>query len=180
MKRALIIIAQAGYQDVELDGTRKGLEEAGFTPVICSQEAGACTGKLGGHEHALIALADVDLTDYNRIIFIGGPGAAALADDNDAQTLAYKAAQKGLPLGAICIAPTILAKANVLSGKKATVWDQDGEQIALLEESGAIYTGDKVTIDGHIVTANGPDAAEEFGRIMASEGLEENERSVSI
>ncbi|MEK7136703.1 MAG: DJ-1/PfpI family protein, partial [Patescibacteria group bacterium] len=79
-------------------------------------------------------------------------------------------------LGAICIAPTILARAGVLRGKKATVWDPStgSGQVALptpsqvLRECGAQYTGEAVTVDGKIVTANGPAAAEEFGRRLAS------------
>jgi protease I len=61
-----------------------------------------------------------------------------------------------------------LAKARVLEGRKATVWDSGGEQAALLEKYGAEYTGDTVTVDGLIVTANGPAAAEEFGRTLAA------------
>jgi protease I len=71
-------------------------------------------------------------------------------------------------LGAICIAPTILAKAGVLKGKQATVWDAKGEQIAILKAAGARYTGNEVTVDALLVTGNGPNAAEEFGRTFAT------------
>ena len=73
-----------------------------------------------------------------------------------------------IPLGAICIAPTILAAAGVLAGKKATVWDSEGEQITFLKQCGAEYSGESVTRDGLIVTGNGPKAAEEFGRMFAA------------
>lgn len=43
-----------------------------------------------------------------------------------------------------------------------------GKQAQLLEECGAIYTGKPVTVDGDIVTANGPGAAEEIGKIFAA------------
>lgn len=172
MKRALVVIAQDGYQDHELDKTKAALEQADFTAVLCSKEAGACVGKLGGSQHALIAMKDVNVDDYSRIAFIGGPGAVDLASDGDALNLAYKAVQAGVPLGAICIAPTILAKAKVLVGKKATVWDNNGEQVAVLEQNGAVYTGENVTVDGKIVTANGPEAAEEFGQTLASANLD--------
>lgn len=163
MKPALLVIAQNGYQDHELAGTRTGLESAGFSIVLASTAAGECHGKLGGVENATLAMRDVDVTDYDRIGFIGGPGAAALASDPDALRIANDAARASMPLGAICIAPTILAKARVLEGKKATVWNEDDQQAALLEQYGATYTGDTVTVDGLIVTGNGPAAAEEFG-----------------
>lgn len=170
MTPALIIIAQKGYQDKELAGTRKELEEAGFNVTLASTEAGTCSGKLGGTETAKIALRDVVVPRFHRIVFIGGPGAHELAADVDALNVARAAVKAQIPLGAICIAPTILAAAGVLQGKKATVWD-DGErtQIKFLEEHGATYSGEVVTVDGLIVTGNGPEAAEEFGRVLAGQ-----------
>lgn len=168
MKSALLIIAQQGYQDRELNGTRQGLQEAGFEVILASTEAGPCHGKLGGTEAAAVALRDVRVSDYDRVAFIGGPGAHALKDDPDALKIAREAAASGRPFGAICIAPEVLAAAGVLRGKKATVWDSGGEQRAFLEEHGAIYTGEPVTVDGLLVTANGPEAAAEFGKVFAS------------
>lgn len=171
MPNALVVIAQEGYQDTELDGTRTGLTEAGFAVVLCSKEKGVCRGKLGGTEEAAVAMRDIEVENYDRIVFIGGPGAGEYASDSDALHLAQEAKRAGMPLGAICIAPIILAKAHVLQGKQATVWDSRGEQAAILEQYGASYTGEPVTVDGNIVTANGPDAAIDFGKAMASRSL---------
>jgi len=168
MLKALVVIAQDGYQDKELEGTRNSLLAADFEVILASKEVGTCKGSLGGIEEATVAMRDADVSDYDRVAFIGGPGAGAMASDPDALHLAQETARAGKPLGAICIAPTILAKARVLSGKKATVWDSGGEQAALLEKYGAEYTGELVTVDGLIVTANGPLAAEEFGKTLAS------------
>lgn len=167
MKKALIIIAQSGYQDIEYAGTRKSLEDAGFEIVIGAKDEGPCSGSMGGTEDATVAMRDVTVTDYDAIAFIGGPGAALLASDADALKVANDAYRADMPLGAICIAPTILAKAQVLSGKRATVWNEDGLQQQILETYGAEYTGEAVTIDGNIVTGNGPKAAEEFGHALS-------------
>ncbi len=168
MKTALVIIAQTGYQDKELDGTVKGLTNAGFDIVIASTEVGPCTGKFGGTTEATVTLRDAIAADYDRIAFIGGPGAHALVDNIDAYRIAREAVDMHMPLGAICIAPTILAAAGVLRTKKATVWDDGhGTQIEQIRRGGATYTGESVTIDGKIITGNGPDAAEEFGEKLA-------------
>ena len=168
MPKALLIIAQQGFQDVEYAGTRKGLEAAGLAIVVASKERGPCTGKFGGTVTADIAMRDVKVGDYDRIGFIGGPGAAALASDGDALNIAVETYRSEIPLGAICIAPTILAKAEVLEGKRATVWNEDGKQAAVLEEYDAEFTDENVTVDGLVVTANGPEAAEEFGKALAA------------
>ena len=165
--RALVIIAQEGFQDKELEGTRNGLLAAGFEVVLASTEAGSCVGKFGSTEQAQIALKNVDVSKYDRIAYIGGPGAGKLKDDQDAKRIAVETVEAGKPLGAICIAPTILAAAGGLKGKKATVWDENGEQKRFLTKHGATYTGEPVTVDGLIVTGNGPEAAEEFGKAMA-------------
>ena len=167
MKKVLLVIALKGYQDVELNGTRKELESLGFEIVIASTEAGECIGKFGGRETASIALRNVNVDDYDRIAFIGGPGAHYLIDDIYAKATAMLAVEHGIPLGAICIAPLILANAGLLEGKNATCWDKDGKQFVFLEKNGAIVDHfDPVVVDGTIVTANGPEAAEEFGRVF--------------
>lgn len=169
MKRtALLIIAQKGFQDVELQGTRDGLIAAGFQVVLSSTEVGECTGKFGGQENAELTLAEVDVADYDRIGFIGGPGAANLWQNADAKRIAQDTVEAGKPLGAICIAPKILAAAEVLTGKKATVWNEDGDQAGFMALHDIEFTGEPVTVDGKIVTGNGPGAAVEFGRVFAS------------
>ncbi len=171
MTKALIIIAKDGFQDLELRGVRNALLAAGFDVVLSSMDIGTCEGKFGSNERSEIALRDVVVTDYDRIVFIGGPGAERLVGDIDVERVVHDTVEAGLPLGAICLAPTILAEAGVLDGKKATVWD-DGErtQIEILERNGATYTGESVATDGCVMTANGPEAAEEFGAAFATLG----------
>ena len=169
MKRALVILAHEGYQDREYVGARKGLEEAGFTITVGSTELGMCMGRFGGTEQAGVALRDVLIEEYDCVAFIGGPGAVLLKEDPEALRIAHETARAQKPLGAICIAPLILARAQVLEGHRATVWDGgDKEQITELERYGAIFSGESVTVDGGIVTGDGPDAAEEFGKTLGS------------
>jgi len=54
-----------------------------------------------------------------------------------------------------------------LDGKRATVFDTT--YASVLEGAGVTYTGESVTVDGNIITANGPAAAEEFARTIARE-----------
>lgn len=167
MKKALIVIAQEGYQDVELQGTRDGLTRAKLEIVLCSKEAKTCSGKFGGREEAAVAMRSVDPSEYDRFAFIGGPGAGQLRDDPEALALAQSVTATGKPVGAICIAPTILAAAGVLKGKKATVWNNDDKQGVYIEAFGATYVPEHVVLDGQLVTADGPEAAGEFGNVLA-------------
>ena len=166
--KVLVIIAPQGYQDHEFDGTCSGLRRAGFEIVVGSSNKGECHGKFGGVVQAGIALRDVKVQHYDRVAFIGGPGAKAYDADSDALRIARDTTIAMKPLGAICIAPRILAAAGVLQGRRATVWNDDGTQGKFLEQHGAQYVPESLVVDGLIVTADGPSVAEEFGRALAS------------
>ncbi|MDD5086856.1 MAG: DJ-1/PfpI family protein, partial [Candidatus Nanoarchaeia archaeon] len=74
--------------------------------------------------------------------------------------------ESGKITAAICIAPVILANAGVLDGKKATVFPSGKDDIMV---RGADYTGEQVTQDGKVITANGPAAARSFGEAIVKE-----------
>jgi len=166
-KKALLIIAQKDYQDREYERTRAVLERGGMEVTVASGGGGTCTGRFGGSVQNTLLLGQVKVEDFDVIAFIGGGGAEAYVHHPEALRIANEAARAEVILGAICIAPLILAKAKVLEGRKATVWDDgQGTQERMLEQAGAQVTGDSVTVDGRIVTGNGPDASEEFGRTL--------------
>lgn len=166
---ALLVIAQKGFQDHELAHIRSALENAGFEVRLASGAAGKCVGKFGVSELADVAVTEINVTDYDRLVFIGGPGAAMWKDNTEMKHLARTFASTNRPLGAICIAPMLLAAAGVLNGKRATVWDDGkGTQIAYLKAHGAKFTGEQVTCADNIVTGNGPKAAQEFGLIFGA------------
>jgi protease I len=164
----LYIISKDGFQDSELFDTKGVLDDAGNSGVIASTSEGECKGSLGGTANAELSIKSAldRLDNFKAVVFVGGPGAHELKDNSDAIELAKQAFSKGKIVGAICIAPTILAIAGILKGKNATVWDGDGKQSGFITEKGAEYTGDPVTIDGKIVTANGPNAANAFGEAL--------------
>ncbi len=162
--KALFIIAQKDYQDHEYGASKKVLEDAGIEVITASKQVGICHGAFGAETEATVAIAEVNVSEYDAIVFIGGAGAVNYQQDVQAHLTAQEAINRGKILGAICIAPTILAYADVLEGKKATVWNQDGKQAEILVKNGATFVDEPVVVDGKIITANGPPAAEEFGK----------------
>ena len=167
--QALVVIAAKDYQDLELDGTLKGLKNHGFEPVLASSTSGECKGQLGGSQQVNLALKDVNVRDYDRVAFIGGSGAKALSDDAQAQRVAREFFQDGKVVGAICHGPLVLAKAGVLQDQKSTVYTpEDASTVKTLEKHGARYVGDKLVVCGRIVTAMDPTAADEFGEKLAT------------
>ncbi|RLE46441.1 DJ-1 family protein [Candidatus Woesearchaeota archaeon] len=169
MGKALLIIAPQDFREEELFDTKKALEEKGKECIIASKTKGTCTGKPEGKTaEATLALDEVKTDEFDAIVFIGGMGATIYQNDTTAHKIIKEAYEKGKIIAGICIAPTILANAGILKGKRATVWDSGDKKIATqIEEKGAIYTGENVTTDGKIITANGPHAAKEFGEKIA-------------
>ncbi|MBU5678891.1 MAG: DJ-1/PfpI family protein [Candidatus Aenigmatarchaeota archaeon] len=161
MKNVLFIIANKNFRDEEFEKPYQILSKVARVTIASSslQEA---IGMFGKRVKPNITIEDVDVNDYDAIIFVGGSGAKEYFDNKVALEIARKANENNKILAAICIAPVILARAGVLEGRNATVWN--GEFIDELKKNGAIYTGKDVEIDGNIITANGPQAAEKFGK----------------
>ncbi len=163
MCKVLVIAAPRNFRDEELFETVRLLEEAGYETVIASTITGPIRGSEGGWTRSQILIAQARVRHYCAVVFIGGWGAVALHDDLTAQRLAKAAFDAGLVLGAICVAPVILARAGLLKDKPATCYETEAEK---LRSMGVDYTGNMVEVAGRVVTGNGPAAASEFARTL--------------
>jgi len=161
-KKVVMIIACKNFRDEELSEPRKALESAGAEVTVASTSREGCKGMMGMQITPDTMVGDLDADEFDAAVFVGGTGSAALYDDGDVLEFAKAADTEGLVIGAICLAPGILARAGILKGLKATSYDSPAARKAF-EEGGATWTGEKVTVDGVVVTANGPEAASEFG-----------------
>ncbi|MDO8521348.1 MAG: DJ-1/PfpI family protein [bacterium] len=167
MANVLLVIAQKGFQTKEYYDPKRVLEQAGHTVVTASVEKGGAVSNIGEQAPVDIALADVRTGDYDGVFVIGGPGAIKFLDNDETARIMKEAeAREGMPYGAICVSPRILAKAGVLRGKKVTGWNEDGNLEGILKEGGVVYEHEPVVTDGRIVTADGPGSAEEFGKAI--------------
>jgi protease I len=159
-KSVAMVIAEKMFRDEEYQVPKEILEKAGVKVVtICTTRAEA-SGKLGMKVKPEVLLSETDVSQFDALIFVGGGGSSQYFKDSVAHGLAKEFVSRGKIIGAICIAPVILANSGLLKGKKATVFP-DGQ--ADLENNGAIYTGNPVEVDGLLITGNGPEAATEFG-----------------
>ncbi len=160
-----MIIAPQNFRDEELLYTREELELAGGQVTVASTTMGTATGMFGVTAKPDITIDQVKVDDYDAVVFVGGSGSEVYFNNATALNIAKETHSKNKLLTAICIAPSILANANLLQGKRATVWAGD-KYISILRSKGANYTGESVTQDGRIITANGPEAARQFGRTI--------------
>jgi len=158
--KVLMVVAPKNFRDEEYQKPRQVLEAAGWQIEVASKRVNEAVGMLGAKAKIDKDISQVNVDDYQGVVFVGGTGAAVYFEDQTVLALAKTAFEKDKVVGAICIAPSILANAGILQEKKATAFSSEQENLIA---KGAQYTGEPVTVDGKIVTANGPGAAEEFG-----------------
>ena len=162
-KKVLFIIAHEDFRDEELKNPRTLLESKGAKTTIASNQPGEAKGMLGMKVKIDITLDKVNVDDYAAIVFVGGSGSEVLFENTQAHRIAREAFKKGKIIGAICMAPSILAHAGILKGKKATAYSSEAET---LKTSGATYTGAQVEQDGLLITADGPESSKKFGEML--------------
>ena len=162
-KKVLMIIASDKFRDEELFEPHKILSEAGAEITVASSKVGSITGMLGGKAQAGKDINEVKAGDYDAVIFIGGSGASEYFNDLTAHKIAQEAAAAGKVVGAICIAPSTLANAGLLEGKKATCYASEKANLIV---KNAHYTGKGVEVDGKTITADGPGSAKAFGQAI--------------
>ncbi len=165
MKPILLAIAHEGFQPLEYSAPKKVLLASGLEVRTASDLPGIAVSALTQEEAKVdLTLDEVNASDFGGIFFVGGPGAWEFLNNEKTYRVIRDAAKECKVWGAICISPRILAAAGVLDGRKVTGWDDDGELAGVLLDVGAEYVKEPVVVDGNLITANGPAAAEEFGK----------------
>jgi protease I len=165
-KKAMLIIAPTNFEDSEYTTTRNVLQQAGVTVSVASSTTATATGSDGLQVTPDLSIANVNVGNYDAVVFIGGTGCeTAYYEDSTAHSIAVAADNQGKVVGAICLAPGILANAGILNGKTATIWSDHADT---LTNNGATYSAQSVVTDGKIITANGPEAATQFANAIKS------------
>jgi len=161
-----MIIAYQDFRDEELFIPKSIFQSEGADVKIVSK--GKAIGSYGGVIDVDITLEELKASDFDAVIFIGGSGAHKYIEDERCWQIAQETISEDKVLGAICVAPAVLARSGVLKGRKATVWQSplDKSAVKILKEEGADYQKGPVVVDGKIVTANGPGAARKFAETI--------------
>ncbi len=160
VKKVLMVIAPNDFRDEEFFETKEVLEKSNIDITVANSTGQPSKSMFGKIVTPDKNFYDVDTKDFDAVVFVGGTGAAAYLNHKRALELAKEFYDSGKVVSAICIAPTILANAGILNGKKATAYPSQRNSINAVGD----YTGSNVTVDGKIITGLGPQAAVEFGK----------------
>jgi protease I len=174
--KTLIVVAKEGFRDEEFKEPFEELINHNIEVRIASIETGKCFGKYGMIIKAGLSFDEIDIDkdidDYSAIMIVGGPGARNLIGIDKLEQIIKAFMEKDKIISAICFAPTILAKADLIKGKKVTVWNGDEKQEPVLKEHGVNYIDEEVVQDGNLITGRDYKAATNFGKTLSEAIIE--------
>lgn len=170
--KVLMIVAFENFRDEEFSESFNAYKNAGIDVTVASIRKGTAVGMFGTEIEIGTTLDEVRESDFDAVVFIGGMGTPSVRSNRRAVEIAKNSADRKV-LAAICWAPTILAKAGVVKGRKVTVWNGDDAEYGtttskVMENAGAEFIDRPVVVDGNLITGNGPAAAAEFAKAVVA------------
>ena len=148
-----------GFEEIEAVGVIDILRRADIVVVTAGLKEGLVEGS-----HKIKVLPDTTLDrinqmDFDGLVLPGGaPGFVNLGNDQRILDMARHMDGAGKCVAAICAAPSVLIKAGVLQGRRATVSPSGKAQV----EACADFREDRVVVDRNLVTSRAPGTALEF------------------
>lgn len=160
MSKRVLCLLFPGFEEIETIAPVDLLRRAGATVIMASPTADRLvTGRCNISLQADATLAEVADQDFDLLLIPGGPGVKGMRADGRPAQLARTFAQAGMPVAAICAAPTVLADAGLLAGKRFTA------HFSVHAELPAALGSERVVEDedGGIITSRGAGTAIDFG-----------------
>ncbi len=156
--RILVPLAE-GFEEIEAINVIDILRRADLDVVTAGLKDGLVEGA-----HKVRVMPDTSLDklnskDFDGLVLPGGaPGFINLGNDERILTMAREMDKAGKCVAAICAAPSVLIKAGVLQGRKATISPSGKAQV----EACAKFSEDRVVVDKNLITSRSPGTALEF------------------
>ena len=161
----LLVPLAEGFEEIEAIAVIDLLRRGGVEVVTASPGANPVKGS-----HNIPVTADTVLghsIKYSSIVLPGGGlGTQNLINDQRVLDLVRVISSSNCLTAAICAAPSVLAEAGIMRGKRFTCYP--GFETAI-SDHGGIYTGGSVVKDGHIITAKGAGCAVQFALALLEE-----------
>jgi protein deglycase len=158
-KRVLLPLAE-GFEEIEAVAIVDVLRRGGVEVVVAGLGGrGAVRGAHGIDVAADADLGAVKAAAFDMVVLPGGTaGTERLANDPRVLNAVKELHAAGKPVAAICAAPTVLARAGVLSGARVTSYPSVRGNLG----DAVVVDEPEVVESGTIVTSQGPGTAIEF------------------
>ena len=158
--KVLVPLAE-GFEEIEAVTVIDVLRRAGLTVTTAALSGLDVKGSHGIIVKADTSLSECDPSMFDAIALPGGPGTKNLRESERVIEFIKAINAKNGVCAAVCAAPTVLARAGILKGKKVTCFP--GEESNL---GGGFHTGANAEIDGQIVTGKSAGTALVFSLML--------------
>ena len=171
--KVAILVAE-GFEQSELTGPKKALDEAGARTKIVSP----AQGQVQGWKHyekadqfpVDVALEDADPEEFDALLLPGGvANPDQLRANPKAVAFVKSFIDSGKPVAAICHGPWTLIEAGAVKGRELTSWPTLKTD---LKNAGARWVDREVVVDEGLVTSRKPDDIPAFNEKMLEEFAE--------
>lgn len=168
MSKRVLILATDGFEQSELLGPKKALEDAGFETVVASPNSGSIKGwkdkNWGDSVRVDATIDEVSAADFDALLLPGGQmNPDILRMNEDAVDLVIDFDDAGKPIAAICHGPWLLVEADIVDGRTITGWPSIHTDLA---NAGANVVDQEVAIDGNFITSRMPDDIPAFSAAL--------------
>lgn len=158
MKKVAVLIDEK-FEDSEFIYPYYRLIEAGMQVDVIARERGEYKGKHGTLAKAACAIGDVASAEYTALYIPGGRAPERLRQLEAMLSFVRSMYKEEKVICAVCHGPLLLAAAGIISGRRVTAYPSTKEE---LEAAGAIYTAQRVEMEGSLITAQDPGAMPEM------------------
>ena len=160
----ILIVATDGFEEGELFGPRRILQERGAEVVLASLKRDPIQATIhddpGKTIRPDLTVDEASADDFDALILPGGVrNPDKLRLHGNVIDLIKAFARQDKPIGAICHGPWLLVEADLLRGRTATSWPSIRTD---LRNAGANVIDEAAVTDGNIVTSRKPDDVEAF------------------
>jgi protease I len=164
MAKVAIVLAD-DFEDSEFETPHTTLLEHGHeVTVVGSREAEEVTGKQGRVTYTIDCAVDqVDPADFDALVIPGGYSPDKLRTDDTVVRFVRGCADQGMPIAAICHAPSLLIEADLVKGRTLTSWPSIRADLA---NAGAAWMDQEVVVDGNLITSRNPDDLPAFTKAL--------------
>ncbi|MBI5432901.1 MAG: DJ-1/PfpI family protein [Planctomycetes bacterium] len=163
--RVLVPLAD-GFEEIEAITIIDTLRRAGLAVTTAGLRSTVVDGAHGITVHADATFDEVDPTTFDMLVLPGGmPGTSNLAEDERVLAAVRRVHAMGKHLAAICAAPTVLAKAGVISRTPVTCYPGCEANLG----DAVVRPGQRVVKSGKLLTSRGPGTALDFSLALVEE-----------
>ncbi len=161
--KTVAILAEDGYQELELHYPRLRLIEAGATVRVVGTGKDRYTSEKGYGVDADLAAGDADPDAFDAVVVPGGMAPDRMRRHAAMVDFVRRMDAQEKPVAWICHAGWMAVSADILRGRRATSFESIRDDMV---NAGADWVDEEVVVDGHLISSRTPPDLPAFCRAI--------------